>query len=201
MIKYHRGIDWKYTKKAWIPAVPSSVLAVIIYVALPVGTIQLIYSSFLLIWVIFQYRKNKLKKNIHSNPLETSHLKHVHPLIFYPGYLAYGFIGGLTGAAGPINVMILEERGYQKEEFIANFTAVNFPKLILTLSLYLYFDLFPLEYLWLWIIGFPFIFIAVRIGYYINSKIDVKTFQLLILITLTAIGLNMFIQGYSTTFL
>ncbi|MBD3188910.1 TSUP family transporter [Candidatus Bathyarchaeota archaeon] len=121
-------------------------------------------------------------------------LPRIHPAFFYPGYFGFAFLGGLIGAAGPINVGLLDARNFQREEFVVNFSSTTLPLTFIGITVYLVNGLFPFELIWVWLLGFPCIYVGTRLGYHAVSKISPRKFQLMVYLMLLAIGLNTLIK-------
>ena len=230
--KYRRFVDWKYTKRAWVPALPGCILGSLLIVSVDSKILKLIFSAFILLYVLIKSRKlwkdgntrrkrrqvSALREDNDPSPVSNlekkdpqkgalhycpdgenlgdfSRLKDIPAGVFYPAYFSFTFLGGLIAAAGPINIVILEKRGFEREEFIANFSATTLPFTFISLGIYLTNGLFPVEFIWLWLIGFPVMYLAAKLGYFITSKLSVKKFKVLVFLMLLAIALNMMVSS------
>jgi len=222
LIKYRSYIDWTYSYKSWIPALPGCILGSLLIVSVDSSLIELIFAGFVIAYVLYKFyklnQKKRMKKvrqrfvnsstNLSIQPPNESQLQKesddlgnfnrlnsLPPHIFYPGYFSFTFLGGLIAAAGPINIMLLEKRGFEKEEFIANFSATTIPFTFISLGIYLVNGMFSMDFMWLWLLGFPIIYVATKLGYYITANTSVKRFKLLVFIMLIFISLKMLISS------
>ena len=184
LIQYFKFIDKKFFIRGVITGIPGVLVGTLLIVILPLRWIELTLGLFVLVYStlkIFKYRKkNKPEDNIIDNSDEY----HLPNSILVVGGFSYGFFGALIGAAGPINIALLENTGHHREEFIGNFAAISTVFGLIRIPLYLTQGIFPTEYLLVFFIAFPVIFIATKIGHFITPKIKVASFQLIIHIVL-----------------
>lgn len=183
-IRYRKYLDWKFLKPNIIGGIPGIILGSLLIVVAPINWISLFLGIFILTYVTIEINKER-KKIEDKGFLKT-------PIIVGGGF-AYGFLGGLIGASGPINVALLQKTGHSRENFIGNFGAAAIACSIFRLGIYLQNGLFPIE-LWLvFILGFVSIFLGFRIGFYLTPKIPVHVFQKIIFILLIIIGIKLVI--------
>ena len=122
------------------------------------------------------------------------------PLIIAGGFI-YGLLVSLISAVGPLNVAMLEKTGHYKKSFIENFAAIGFALSVARTPFYFTTDIFPYEYLLIFLLGFPIIFIGTIVGQKLTPKISVKTFQLIVFYFLLLISLNSIITASYSLFL
>jgi len=184
LIQYFKFIDKKFFIRGVITGIPGVLVGTLLIVILPLRWIELTLGLFVLVYStlkIFKYgKKNKSEDNIIDNSDE----KNLPNSILIVGGFSYGFFGALIGAACPINIALLENTGHHREEFIGNFAAISTVFGLIRIPLYLTQGIFPTEYLLVFFIAFPVIFIATKIGHFITPKIKVESFQLIIHIIL-----------------
>ena len=119
-------------------------------------------------------------------------------LIFIP--LAAIFVGTqtaivLSGFRQFLQVIVLEKLGYDREKFIANFSALSLVLTFPKLGVYLMAALFPPSFLGIYLIGLPLLVLAVMGGHAITRKIPVAIFSLIVLGILLMIGVRDFVQA------
>jgi len=105
------------------------------WIELILGVFILIYSSLKLVNYVKGQSQIVIKKEINTTS----------PLILFVGF-SYGLLTGLIGAAGPINVALLEKTGHYRESFIGNFAAIGTVLSVSRIPFYLVEGLFPSEY-------------------------------------------------------
>jgi len=104
------------------------------------------------------------------------------------GSFAFGLFGGLIGAAGPVNVMLLKATYHQRENFIATFAVSALVLNFIKIGIYLGQELFPMEYLWVYLVGILVIYLGSSLGHFIMPKIPLRKFEIVILGLLLFIG-------------
>ena len=197
-IKYRQLIDTRFLKKFLLPGILGVILGSYLMVIVASRWIEFSLGGFILIYVsskIIEMRN--VRKDIKAgvfNP-KLRNIDSVPGFIFYSGAFSYGFIGGLIGASGPINVVLLERCGYEKERFIANFSITSVILNSFRLNIYVLNSLFPVDYLLLFLLGFIVVFVVTRIGHWITPRIPKTQFQILVLILLTLVGFRLILTS------
>jgi len=184
LIQYFKFIDKKFFIRGVITGIPGVLVGTILIVILPLRWIELTLGLFVLVYStlkIIKYGKKNKPGDIIID--KSDELKLPNSVLVIGGF-SYGFFGALIGAAGPINIALLENTGHHREEFIGNFAAISTVFGLIRIPLYLTQQIFPTEYLLVFFIAFPVIFIATKIGHFITPKIKVESFQLIIHIIL-----------------
>ncbi len=190
LIRYFKFIDKKFFIRGIITGIPGLVVGTILIVILPLRWIELTLGLFVLVYSILKIGKygnsNKIKNKNKpdGNIIDKSDEKFLPNSVLVVGGFSYGFFGALIGASGPINIALLENTGHYREEFIGNFATISSVLGLIRIPLYLTQQIFPTEYLLVFFIAFPVIFIATKIGHFITPKIKVDSFQLIIHIML-----------------
>ena len=123
-----------------------------------------------------------------EQPLPPINNRAVGRSIHIGGGFAFGFFGGVIGASGPVNVMLLKATSHQKENFIATFAISGLILNIFKIGLYLGQGLFPIEYWWVFILGIPVIYLGASLGYVITPRIPARKFEMIILGLMLVIG-------------
>jgi uncharacterized membrane protein YfcA len=189
-IRYFKNVDWKYVKTIVVYGIPGIIIG-----ALLIGIISVIFIDILLGFFIILFILAQLFK--HTNHLSKGEVKY--PILMLSGFV-YGVLGGLIGASGPISVITLEATHHEKENFIGTFAAVSVPLTIIKLTIYLISGLFPVDLWWIYLLGFPIILLASRLGHWITPWISLKHFRILILIMLFLIGIQLIISALTQYF-
>jgi uncharacterized protein len=199
---YWKHLDWEYVKGVNTFGIPGIIIGSYLIMYAPITILELILGLFTTIYSIYEltkfYKKNqreKYQRETNQSILEENSIKEdtlTKPVLYFGGF-SYGFLGGLIGASGPINVALLEKKGYTNEQFIGNFAAANLILVILRITIYSVNDLFPGELLLVFILGIPIIYFSSKLGFYTARKISKEKFQLIILLVLLVIGLRLII--------
>ncbi|MGV9203200.1 MAG: TSUP family transporter, partial [Promethearchaeia archaeon] len=147
--------------------------------------IELFLGIFIIVYVISKFIEYKKNNALPGEAIQEASLKDIY---IYSGGFMYGFLGGLIGASGPINVITLEKTGHHKESFVANFALVSVILSLFKLSIFIWNDLFPLELFLLFLLGLGVIAVVTRIGHLIAPKIPKQTFEIAILSLLLIMG-------------
>jgi hypothetical protein len=184
LIQYFKYIDKKFFIRGVLTGIPGVLAGTLLIVILPLRWIELTLGLFVLVYSTLKIIKYGKKKKPEDNIIDRSDEYNLPNSILVIGGFSYGFFGALIGAAGPINIALLENTGHHREEFIGNFAAISTVFGLIRIPLYLTQGIFPTEYLLVFFIAFPVIFIATKIGHFITPKIKVESFQLIIHIIL-----------------
>lgn len=184
LIQYFKFIDKKFFIRGVITGIPGVIVGTFLIVILPLRWIELTLGLFVLVYSTLKILKYGKKNKPEYSITDRSDEQHLPNSVLVVGGFSYGFFGALIGAAGPINIALLENTGHHREEFIGNFAAISTVFGLIRIPLYLTQKLFPTEYLLVFFIAFPVIFIATKIGHFITPKIKVESFQLIIHIVL-----------------
>ena len=204
-IKYRHYYDKELLKKYLAPGIIGVIIGSFLLILAPIQLIEFSLGIFIVLFVIDKFCKIKKENNNKTAVQDLSfqpQLKEIPNIILYPGAFAYGFVGGLIGTPGPINVAILERRGHERESFIGNFSLISIIITSLRVVIYVSSDLFPIEFITIFIIGIIITYIVTKLGHWLTPKIPKKQFKILILILLTIIGLRLIIISvYSLSFL
>jgi len=180
LIKYFKFIDKKFFFRGVITGIPGVFVGTLLIVILPLRWIELTLGLFVLVYSTRKIIKFRNKNKPEDDMIDNSGKQHLPNSVLVVGGFSYGFFGALIGAAGPINIALLENTGHHREEFIGNFAAISTVFGLIRIPLYLTQHIFPTEYLLVFLIAFPVIFIATKIGHLITPKIKVESFQLII---------------------
>jgi len=120
-IKYKEFLDRGYFLRIVSLGIPATILGTYLiinirleWIELILGVFILIYSSLKLVNYVKRQSQIEMEKEINTTS----------PLILFGGF-SYGLLTGLIGAAGPINVALLEKTGHYRESFIGNFAAIG----------------------------------------------------------------------------
>ncbi len=184
LIQYFKFIDKKFFIRGVITGIPGVFVGTLLIVILPLRWIELTLGLFVLVYSTLKIIKYGKKNKPEDNIIYRSDEYNLPNSILVVGGFSYGFFGALIGAAGPINIALLENTGHHREEFIGNFAAISTVFGLIRIPLYLTQQIFPTEYLLVFFIAFPVIFIATKIGHFITPKIKIESFQLIIHIML-----------------
>ncbi len=194
LIQYFKFIDKKFFIRGILTGIPGVIVGTFLIVILPLRWIELTLGLFVLVYSILKIVKYRNKKKPKEDIIDKSNEQHLPNSVLVVGGFSYGFFGALIGAAGPINIALLENTGHYREEFIGNFAAISTVFGLIRIPLYLTQQLFPTEYLLVFFVAFPVIFIATKIGHFINPKIKVNSFQLIIHIMLFISSIRTILQ-------
>jgi len=201
-ISYRKFFDKEFLKRNLIPGIPGIILGSFMIVTSPLTWINIVLGSFVLGFVLYKFisiqRKKKWEKNNpDTKPLENTTLPNS-VLIF--GGFSYAFLGGLIGASGPINVILLERTGHHRESFIANFALTSCLLSTIKLGIYLGNGLFPMDLLLIYLLGIPIVFLVSAIGHKVTPKIPKEKFQLIVLVVLLIIAIRLIISAIISYF-
>lgn len=197
-IKYRDQFDKKFWKKYVIPAVVGGIIGSSLIIIAPVQLLQLCLSVFIIIYITAKLAEIKKTRKIISETgvfINEKTVESIPSPLFYTTAFSYGFLGGLIGAAGPINVVLLERTGHERESFIQNFAVASLTVGSVRLSIYLLNGLFPIDYFLVFLLGFPVIYLATKLGHAITPKIPKQTFQILVLILLLIIAIRLLLSA------
>lgn len=187
-IKYRSHIDRPFLKKYLGPGIFGVILGAILIVVAPIRLIELFLGLFIVVYLIVKIRDIKREKN---EKLDI--VNEISDGIFYTGAFSYGLLSGLIGAAGPINVALLERTGHERESFIGNFAIISALVSSVKIVIYSWSGLFPLEFIWMFLVGILVIFIVTRFGHWLTPKIPKEKFQILIMILLAIISIRLIV--------
>ena len=197
-IKYRQFFDKLLVKKYITPGIFGVIIGALLLVIAPIPIVELALGVFIIAFITAKFWELKTKndeKYEECSQLTESQLNKVPNFILYPGAFSYGFIGGLIGTPGPINVVILEKRGHERESFIGNFSLISIIIGSFRLIIYVSYDLFPMEFITVFLIGIVITFLVTKIGHWLTPRIPKKKFKLLVLILLTVIGIRLVINS------
>ncbi len=192
-LKYRHYFDKSYWKKCVATGIPGIILGSFLIAIAPIQWIEMTLGLFVLAYVFIKIKemvKNESLKRAENGKELIENNKSLPDIAIFAGGFTYGFLGGLIGGSGPINVILLERTGHEKESFIGNFAMTSITMTIFQLSVYIGNDLFPVEFLSLFLIGLPIIFTCSFIGHKLTTKIPKRTFQLIIMLLLLIISLR-----------
>ena len=187
-IKYRSYIDKPFLKKYIGPGIIGVIFGAILIVVAPIRWIELFLGLFIILYLIVKIRELKREEQEKQEKITE-----IPDGLFYTGAFSYGLLSGLIGAAGPINVALLESTGHERESFIGNFAIISALVSSVKLVIYSWNGLFPLEFIWLFLIGIVVIFIVTRFGHWLTPKIPTKEFQILIMILLAIISIRLIV--------
>ncbi|MBY9016467.1 MAG: sulfite exporter TauE/SafE family protein [Candidatus Lokiarchaeota archaeon] len=190
-IKYRELLDKGYCIRIVSLGIPATIFGTFLLIDISLEWIELIFGIFIFSYStlkLYQYSKGQEEIELKERLNTTS------PLI-YAGGFSYGLLTALIGAAGPLNVAMLEKTGHYRENFIGNFAAIGFSLSIARLPFYFITDIFPYDLILLFILGFPIIFLGTKFGQKLTPKIPVKKFQVIVFCFLIVIGLKSIITS------
>lgn len=193
-IKYWDHIDRPFVKRYFIPGMAGIILGSFMIVESPTRWIELFLGLFVLVYVIAKFRELARARGEVTDTLTDTPVIYYKPLpktVFYPGAFGYGLLSGLIGASGPINIVLLERSGHEKESFIGTFSIISVILGSVKLNIFVWTGLFPPEYFWVLLLGFGLIFIVVKGGHYLAPKIPKTQFQLIVLLFLLIIAFRL----------
>ena len=190
-IKYRKYLDKGYYIRFVSLGVPATIFGTFLIIDVGTEWIELMFGIFILGYSIFKlYQYSKSKNEIEGEiRLDTKS-----PVIYFGGF-TYGFLTALISAAGPVNVALLERTGHYRENFIENFGVIGFTLSMARNPFYFVTGIFPYELLLVFLLGFPIIFIGIKIGQKITPKIPIRTFQVIIFCFLIGISLKSIITA------
>ncbi|MGQ4875594.1 MAG: sulfite exporter TauE/SafE family protein [Promethearchaeia archaeon] len=195
---YRNYLDWSLVKKYAAPGIIGVLIGSYLIVVASTRWIEFALGVFVIIYVsikIYEIFKEKQALENGIQIFKERNLESVPRYLFYSSAFSYGFLGGLIGASGPINVVLLECSGYERESFIANFSILSAIVGSVKLIVYSASGLFPFDYLIVFFIGFGVIFLVTKVGHQITPKIPKEKFQIIILILLIIIALKLLINS------
>lgn len=195
-INYRHFYDKVFLKKQIIPGITGIIIGSFLLVISSLQWVVLSLGVFVLIYVIAKFNNIRKDRNIKIEDVEGYDSviidnKNINNLIFYTGAFSYGFLSGLIGASGPINVVLLEKTGHERESFIANFSLASLIVSPFKLGIYLWNGLFPIEFIGVFLVGIILIFVLTRVGHWLTPKIPKEKFKFLILILLLIISIRL----------
>ena len=195
-INYRHYWDKTFIKKHCIPGIIGVIIGSFLLVISTLRWLELSLGIFVMIYVITKFnniRKDHILKTEKTDSFPTSNNENIDMsnTLFYTGAFSYGFLSGLIGASGPINVVLLEKTGHERESFIANFSLASIIVNPFKLGIYMYNGLFPIEYLGVFLVGIIVIFVITRVGHWLTPKIPKEKFYFLILILLLIISIRL----------
>ena len=197
-IKYRQYFDKTLIKKYLVPGILGVIIGALLLVIAPIPIIELSLGIFIVMFIIAKIReiqKENDEKSVERSLSNETELNKLPNCILYPGAFSYGFIGGLIGTSGPINVVILEKRGHERESFIGNFSLISIIICSFRLIIYISYDLFPMELITVFLIGIVITYVVTKIGHWLTPRISKKKFKILVLILLTIIGVRLVINS------
>jgi len=190
-IKYKEFLDRGYFLRIVSLGIPATILGTYLIISIRLEWIELILGVFILIYSslkLVNYVKRQSQIEIKKEINTTS------PLILFGGF-SYGLLTGLIGAAGPINVALLEKTGHYRESFIGNFAAIGIVLSVSRIPFYIVEGLFPSELLLIFLFAFPIIFLGTKLGHKITPKIPVNKFQILVFCFLLVISIKSIVSA------
>lgn len=190
-VKYRIYVDKNLLKKYLIPGIIGVILGSLLIVIASTRWIELFLGVFVLTYTGAKFYEITNERENRGMNIKERKLDNIPNYLFYSGAFSYSLLGGLIGASGPINVVLLERAGYEQERFIANFSLISLIISSVKLGIYMANDLFPIELMLVFIVGFPVIFIFTKIGHWVTPRITKERFQVIILILLIIIGIRL----------
>ena len=200
-INYRHYYDKIFLKKLVIPGIIGIVIGSILLVILPSSRwVEVSLGIFVLIYVMTKFNKIRKDRIMQSENFENlnsldNDKKEISNALFYTGAFSYGFLSGLIGASGPINAVLLERTGHERESFIANFSLASIIVSPFKLGIYLWNGLFPVEFIGVFLVGIILIFLLTKIGHWLTPKIPKEKFSFLILILLLIISIRLIVAS------
>lgn len=196
-VKYRDFYDPPFLKKNVLAGIFGVIIGSFLIISAPLDWIELFLGIFIIVYVISKFIEHKKNKISPEDVIQEASLKDMY---VYSGGFMYGFLGGLIGASGPINVITLEKTGHHKESFIANFALVSVILSLFKLSIFIWNALFPLELFLLFLLGLGVIAIVTRIGHFIAPRLPKQTFEIAILSLLLIMGFRFLILNVISLF-
>jgi len=196
-VKYRQFLDKGYFFRFISLGIPATIFGTFLFIEIGLEWIDLMLGIF-----IFGYSVQKLYHYVRKSEKVDAikQLNTTSPLILAGGF-TYGLLTSLISAAGPVNVAMLEKTGHYRENFIENFAIIAFTLSVARTPLYFLTDIFPYDLAILFLLGFPVIFLGIKLGHKLTPKIPVKTFQILIFCFLIGISLKTIITSVMVLFL
>jgi uncharacterized membrane protein YfcA len=190
-VKYRQFLDRGYFFRFISLGIPATIFGTFLFIEIGLEWIDLMLGIF-----IFGYSVQKLYHYVRKSETVDviKQLNTTAPLILAGGF-TYGILTSLISAAGPVNVAMLEKTGHYRENFIENFAIIAFTLSVARTPFYFITGLFPYELTILFLLGFPVIFLGIKLGHKLTPKISVKTFQILIFCFLIGISLKTIITS------
>jgi len=197
-IKYRHYYDRELIKKYIPPGIVGVIIGALLLVIAPIIIIEFSLGIFIILFIISKFRENHVEN--HEFTVEQSikneiKLKELPKSFLYSGAFSYGLVGGLIGTPGPINVVILEKRGHERESFIGNFSLISIIVTSFRLIVYVSYNLFPMDLIAFFLIGIFVTYAVTKLGHWLTPRIPKKQFKLLILILLGIIGIRLVVNS------
>jgi uncharacterized membrane protein YfcA len=194
-INYRKFFDKQFLKKNLIPGIPGVILGSLLIVTSPLNWINIVLGTFVLAFVGYKFKKiyRSRKADKAKSVAQQSEKTTLPDSVIMIGGFTYAFLGGLIGASGPINVILLERTGHYRESFIGNFAITSVLLSTIKVGIYLANGLFPIDLLPIYLLGIPIVFIVTKIGHIITPKIPKDKFQLIVLVVLLIIAVRLII--------
>ncbi|MBD3255295.1 MAG: TSUP family transporter [Candidatus Lokiarchaeota archaeon] len=193
-IKYRKFFDKSLFKRYLIPGILGVIIGSLLLVIAPVRIVEFCLGVFIIIFVVAksrEYYKIQIGQGSENRIILSSpELRDIPNKILYPGAFTYGFVGGLIGTPGPINIVVLERRGHERESLIGNFSIISIFITSFRLVIYVCYSLFPVDFILMFIIGIAITYGVSKFGHWLTPKIPKNKFKLLILLLLTIIGIR-----------
>ena len=195
---YRHYWDKNFLKKLYVPGIIGVVIGSFLLVVSSLRWLELSLGIFVFIYVMTRFNNIRKERNLKSKNQDLSitsrnENKEISNSLFYTGAFSYGFLSGLIGASGPVNVALLERTGHKRESFIANFSLASITVNPFKLGIYLYNGLFPIEFIGVFLMGIIIIFVLTRVGHWLTPKIPKEKFYFIILILLLIISIRLII--------
>jgi uncharacterized membrane protein YfcA len=175
----------------------------LLLVIAPIIIIEFSLGIFIVLFIISKFRENHAENEEFTaeQPIKNEiRLKELPKSFLYPGAFSYGLVGGLIGTPGPINVVILEKRGHERESFIGNFSLISIIVTSFRLIVYVSYNLFPIDLVALFSVGIIITYAVTKLGHWLTPKIPKKKFKLLILVLLSVIGIRLIVNSMLSLF-
>jgi len=195
-IKYRNNIDKSFVKKHVGFGILGAIIGSLLIVIAPLQWLEIFMAVFIMVYVITKIREMRKIKAIKEENIELLNstidpVKSIPNFFIYSGGFSYGLLSGLIGAAGPINVALLERTGHEREEFIGTFAIISVIIGTIKTGIYLGKNLFPIELLVVYLLGFIVIFVMTRIGHWLTPKIPKEKFKIIVLLLLIVISIRL----------
>jgi uncharacterized membrane protein YfcA len=190
-IKYRNLLDKGYFIRFLSLGIPATIAGTFLLIEIRLEWIELILGIFIFSYStlrLYQYLKKKDDIELKSLINTTS------PLIIAGGF-TYGLLAALISAVGPLNVAMLEKTGHYRENFIENFAAIGFTLSFVRIPFYFTTNIFPYDFLLLFLLGFPIIFLGTKFGQCLTPKIPIKAFQIVVFCFLLVISVKSIITS------
>ena len=171
--------------------IPAAIFGTFIFIQIRLEWIELMLGIFIFCYSILKFYQYYMKKD--EAELK-NHLNTTSPLIIVGGF-TYGLLTSLISAVGPLNVAMLEKTGHYKESFIENFGAIGFGLAVARTPFYFITNSFPYDFIIIFLLGFPIIYLGTKFGQKLTPKIPLKTFQIIVFYFLLIISLKSIITA------